>query len=301
MKINYVTIAGESLGSLRYQLLNPAKELEKLGHKCVFSVDPLDGYDVYVFHKHFRYAEQETIKLVKGKTVFAVCDYHFDTVHRDHYIAMCKSADMVIAATNKLAEYIKEETGKTAEVIYDPWGIEFKEQKPRFEQKEEYVCLWFGHKSNIEGLKANLENIRPHKLMIVTNIEKKGIIPYNITNLKAAFNTCDVVIIPQDINDPRRISKTHNRIVDSFRAGRFVIASPVDSYLDFKEWAYLGDLKKGLEWLQKQSPEEIEARISGAQEYIRKNFDPAIMAKQWEAKLTKLQGGECGKVSLSNN
>jgi hypothetical protein len=124
--------------------------------------------------------------------------------------------------------------------------------------------------------------------MVVTDGKNDKFIKYSIGNMKKTFELCDVVIIPQDTNNPRRISKTHNRIVDSFRAGKFVIASPVDSYLDFKEWAFIGNMKSGLDWLKHQSSEAIEERISKAQEFINRTFDPKITAKQWE---TTLQEG----------
>jgi len=301
MKINYVTVAGHTLGSYRYQLLNAAEQLMAMGHSCVFSCDPIPDCDVYIFHKHFRYEEQETIKQVTGKTVFAVCDYHFNTVHRQHYVNMINSADLVVAATKKLAGYIKDETGKDATIIYDTWGVEFEEQPPRFRPNGELVCMWFGHISNIEALQKNIKKLDGCKLMVVTDGKNPKFIPYSIRNMKGAFSQCDLVIIPQDETDPRRLSKTHNRVVDSFRQGKFVIASPVDAYMDFKDWAYIGDMKAGLDWLKEQRPEDIERVIGKAQDFIRKTFDPVVIAKQWEAALIKLNGGENGEVSLSND
>ena len=283
MKINYVTVAGSELGSFRYQLLTPAKELEKRGHEIIFSDEPIEKCDVYVFHKHFRpIKEQKMMKGSGGLSVFAVSDYHFNTVNRNHYLEMCKSADIVVSATRKLAEYIKQETGRESKVIYDPWGVEFDEQKPSFAPKDSLIALWFGHSSNLRGLQDNLLALDTCRIMIVTNAESPKVIPYSIENMKQAFRLCDFVVIPQNLSEPGKQTKTHNRIVDSFRAGKFVVASPVDSYLDFKDWAFIGDIKEGVQWLKKQPKEEIEKRILGAQEYIRKTFDPKMIGKQWE-------------------
>ena len=249
MKINYVTVSSSGLGSYRYQLFNAAQELMKMGHSCVFSTDPIPNCDAYVFHKHFRKEEQEIIKQVKGKKVFAVCDYHFSTEHRQHYVSMINSADLVVAATNKLAEHIKKETGKDATVIFDTWGTEFAEKKPKFRPNGDLVCLWFGHSSNIQGLKDNLDKLTDCKLLIVTNAPNPRFIPYSIENMKLAFDKADLVIIPQDVTDPRRDCKTHNRVVDSIRAGKFVVASPVDSYKFFNDGVFLGDMKLGLDML----------------------------------------------------
>ena len=292
MRINYVTIAGHELGSYRYQLFTPATELMKKGHEITFSPEPIEDCDVYVFHKHFRDREVKMIREVKGLKVYAISDFHFNTVNRKHYSGMCQEADLIVCATNRLSELVEKETGKKTEIIFDPWGIEFCEQKPNYSPHGELIALWFGHMSNIKGLQDNIESLRGCRLMIVSNADSKGIIPYSIDTMKIAFERCDFVVIPQDINEPGKQTKTHNRIVDSFRAGKFVIASPVDSYLDFKDWAYIGDIKEGVEWLKRQSITEIETRILKAQEYIRKTFSPEKIADQWETAFMKgLQNG----------
>jgi hypothetical protein len=254
---------------------------------------------VYVFHKHFRALDEERmIKEVNGLKVYQISDYHFNTSNGPHYINMCKAADIVVSATHKNAEYIEQATGKKPIVIYDTWGAEFDEQKPLFDPKGELVALWFGHKSNIKGLQDRIHDLDGCRIIVVTNSDKPNIVPYSIQNMKVAFSKCDFVVIPQNLDEPGKQVKTHNRIVDSFRAGKFVIASPVDSYLLFRDWAWLGDIKEGVEWLRNQSKEDIERMISEAQKFINKTFSPSIIADQWEQTFKE---GIRGKVSLSND
>ncbi len=299
MRINYVTITDNTMGSYRYQIETPAIELKRLGHEVIITSHPFPDMDVYLFHKHFRTEEQQMIRDIKFQdsnpiTVFIVSDSHFNSRHREHYMTMIKRADQVVASTDKLAEYIKEETGVTATVIFDPWGIEFEEQPPSYNPNGNINAMWFGHKSNIRGISDCMMKVKDLKYTIITNPEVRGIvlddgvcnaIPYSIKEMENGFKKCDIVIIPQNLNDPTKLAKTHNRMVDSFRAGKFVVASPVSSYLLFKEWAYIGDVEEGIKWLRNQSKEEINSRIGKAQEFIRKIFDPKIIAKQWEQAL----------------
>ena len=296
MRINYVTVADDTLASFRYQIATPVQELRKKRHIIIISAQPMDGADTYVFHKHLRLEEQnmaKELRMVKeAKVVFVISDSHFEDKYADHYINMCCIANRVVCATEALAKIVKTFTGVDAEVIFDPWGVEFEEKQPGFKPDGKLKLMWFGQPSNFKGLFDVLPHLIDNEMLIVTspkvgkikfdNGEELKTIPYSISNMKKTFEECDAVIIPQDLSDLTKIAKTHNRIVDSFRAGKFVVASPVDAYLDFKDYAYLGDVKEGIEWLKKQNTEEIEKRIAGAQEFIRKTFVPEIIAKQWE-------------------
>lgn len=296
MKLNYISISDNSMASYRYQITTPAKELAKMGHQVIVSSNPLDDIDVYIFHKHLRFEEQDMAKELKkkAKIVFVISDAHFDDNDpwRDHYINMCAIADKVVCATEALAKTIKAFTGINATVIFDPWGVEFEEKQPCYKPNGKLKLMWFGHPSNFNGLFSVLNYLLDNEILVVTSkeVEKiKGLngyelipIPYNISNMAKTFEKCDAVIIPQNLNDITKLAKTHNRVVDSFRAGKFVVCSPVDAYLDFKDYAYIGDVVQGVEWLKEQNPKEIEERITKAQEFIRKTFDPKILIKQWE-------------------
>lgn len=303
MKINYISTANEWTGSYRYQILTPAIGLKKLGHEVMISKEPVPDYDVYLFHKHFHpEAEQQMVRDIKKypnnpRTVFIISDSHFNDRHREHYMTMITSVDLVVAITHELARHIKEHTGVDAVVIFDPWGVEFEEHEPAYSPNGKLKALWFGHKSNLPGLMKELPKLKDIDIDIVCSPDITGgrvgdvefrTIPYTIPVMKEGFRKCDIVLIPQKIHKSvEKLAKTHNRIVDSFRAGKFVVASPVDSYLDFKEWAYIGDIREGIDWLKEQPKEDIVRRIGEAQKFIRTTFNPEGITKQWEQALEK--------------
>jgi len=296
MKINYVTIAQENFGSYRYHIKTPALELKKLGHNVSITQHPIENCDAYIFHKHLRYSEHEMMRELKRehpncKNYFIACDYHLDTKHREHYLKMINGCDVLVVCTEAMREILKEETGRDGVVIKDPWGIEFEEQKPFFRKKKRLNLLWFGSQTNLDALSEVIDGLGEHDVTVVAdkpsgwfNHNEKVVrfVNYSIEALRDEFNNCDVVIIPQQVDRKRRQVKTHNRLVDSIRAGKFTIASPVSAYKELGDYCYLGEIRDGLEWLATQPSESIESKIALGQEHIRKEFSPEKIGRDWE-------------------
>lgn len=291
MRINFVTIANDNVASYRYHAVIPARELERLGHKVTIGVEPDYDAEVMVFSKHWNYADHQYIKAARllGKTtVFHVCDDHFQTQFREHYIRMIDVADVVIASTEIMAERIKHECDREAEVIFDAYEYGLKE--PEYMKREKPHVLWFGHPSNLDTLKP-LMPIEGIDLRICTTegkipVELANILfmPWSKENLKVAFEWCDVVIIPTS-TELRKLVKSHNRMTEAIRNGKFVIANDHPSYRVY-ESMYLGDVKEGLYWLKSQTEGEIKDRIAKAQK-VTENFNPEKIGEQWEKALLR--------------
>jgi len=298
MKINHITIDRIGLASFRYHVATPAKELLKMGHEVFVSDFPKDGCEAYVFRKHLRVEEIDLIKLAKhrnpsSKTYFIVCDYHLDNRLRDHYLAMIYNADRLVVCTDAMRKVLLEETGKDSTVIKDPWGVEYEKVEPDFKNKKSYSLLWFGSRTNIYGIKSSLPYIGDNKLVMLTDqgyekdreIETPNISFRYATNmpvaLKEEMTKADIVVIPQDHTDKRRNVKSHNRLVDSIRMGKFVIASPIDAYLELKDYCFIGSIKDGLEWLKEQPEDRINDMIRSGQRYIETEFSPQKIGKKW--------------------
>ena len=64
------------------------------------------------------------------------------------------------------------------------------------------------------------------------------------------------------------LAKSSNRIIESLWAGRFVVAHPIPSYMEFNKWAWIGgDLAEGIAWMVDNAA-SIAGRVSAAQDYI---------------------------------
>ena len=298
MKINFITVSNNMTASYRYHNEIPARVLGRLGHYVTISPFPLTwDCDVVVFSKHFNHGDICYLEWCKSKgikTVFHVCDHHFNTSEEQHYRTMIEGADVVVSSTEELASVIKIETGRNATVIYDPY--EFDETEPEFNPEGPLKLLWFGHPTNLKALFDNWKAVEGHSVMIVSDPSVNGkiklggkpipIVPYSKENLQKAMSQCDAVIIPSELGERQR-TKSPNRLVESIRRGKFVIADPLPSYQDFDKWCLIGDIKEGLDFVLTQPRESITERISSAQRYIRENHSPEKIGKEWEAVIGK--------------
>jgi hypothetical protein len=291
MKINFVTVANDTVASYRYHNLIPANQLKELGHEVNISPMPGLDADVYCFSKHFNsgdYWYMRGVQSAARKTVFHCCDNHFGTEMADHYRRMLAGVDKVIASTEELASVIKIETGRDATVIHDPYEME--EAEPKFAPEGALKLLWFGHPTNIQPLLDLWPKLKGYKVMVMSDPSLKisqdtggtiPIVPWSPENIDTALNQCDAVIIPSAMGERQKV-KSPNRLVEAVRKGKYVLADPLPSYQAFDKWMWIGDIEKGLALLESQDKDVIEGRIRDTQAYIRENHSPELIGKQWE-------------------
>lgn len=249
--------------------------------------------EIYVFTKHFNYGDYWYMQgvMASGKLgVYHCCDYHFDTKHRNHYRRMIETADIVLASTPEMASLIKMETRRDATVIPDSY--EFPEKEPSYSPGAKLKVLWYGHFSNIDSLMDIRGDLKDYDLRLCTmpnavpkELEGMMVLPYSKQNLEHAFGWCDAVIIPSR-SDTHKLVKSHNRLTEAVRQGKFVIASALPSYREFDDWMYIGEVPEGLEWLSRKDPEDICNRIKKAQDHVKDNYNPEKVGKMWETALS---------------
>lgn len=301
MKINFVTIAPENLASYRYHIKTPAIQLHKLGHKVFISKNPIKDCDAYIFHKHLRIEEPEMMSQIKihnpkSKNIFICCDYHLDNQHSNHYRRMINLCDELVVCTSHMSKILFDECGKDSTIIEDPWEVSINDSPANFMKKEVFNLLWFGSTTNLNSIISRINDIGDHNLTLVTN-HKDGdylingkrvkIVDYSLATLAHQLEICDLVIIPQEINTKSKMVKSHNRLVDSIRAGKFVIASPIPSYIELRDYAYIGELKNGLDWISKINPNQIINKINEGKNYVNKRFSPDLIGMKWDRLICK--------------
>lgn len=97
----------------------------------------------------------------------------------------------------------------------------------------------------------------------------------------AAIARSDFVLLPQAHATPWGRVKSHNRLVETIRAGRLALASPIPSYLELAEYAWVGEpLAEGLRWALAH-PEEAAARVARGQAHVATRFSPAAVGARW--------------------
>ena len=309
-----------TMASVRYRVLYVAEYLASLGHRIdivqagISAEDPqLESplqADVVVISKGlFEGSVQiaERAKSLGAKVVMDICDDHFDTVFRDTYRLLCKIADGITASTTMMAEVISRRAGRTAQVIGDPFEAPLGEA--RFQPEPGRVrLLWFGHPSNFDTLSAMMPSVvklsreMAVDLRVVSeeaaNIRKAldrancdfgpslkiQFTPWSAEATWQALADCDAVLIPSLSAEVKQV-KSPNRLVESIRCGRFVAAYPLPSYEPLANYAWLGeDVVDGVRWALSH-PKAAEMQVRQGQQFIAATFNPAYLAKQWEAEV----------------
>ena len=103
--------------------------------------------------------------------------------------------------------------------------------------------------------------------------------------LEAAISAADLVLLPGNPGDPARTGASANRLIDAIWAGRYVVASGIPSYWEFRHAASIGDdLIANLSWVLSH-PGVIARRIEAGQNIIRSRYTPEAIGLAWRAVL----------------
>lgn len=312
-------VTDSTVASVRYRALMPAAGLRALGHEAVVigldrnlpdrARQAIADADVVVFRRNYDEPEcvegllEETAAAGK-KTVFDLSDDRLHGRVGPHLRRMVELAGAVVTTADSLRHKIRVEFGKDAFVIGDPF--EGPRGLPRWQPGPRLKALWFGHPVNLPSLEqcfpALLQACRkqPMDLRIVTergegierqckdfNSKHRSLLSLRFAEWSNAetwrsLADADFVIIPYIAGHPRSLAKSPNRIIESLWAGRFVVAQPIPSYLEFSDWAWIGeDIAGGIGWMI-DNPEAIEPRIAAAQQHIAAIYSTECITAGWE-------------------
>lgn len=248
MQVTFASF-GNQLASSRLRASIPQAEVGKLGMSR--------GMDVVVYGKHWIPSRELS---PFRKRVFDVCNDHFNGPHDSYYREHIANAHLVTCNSHEMARIIERETGTEATVIPDPYE---SEERPAGMGNG---LLWFGHESNL----IDLEPYRDLKPEILTGAD------WSREKQLAALDKCAAVLIPTG----KSMAKSANRLIESVRNGRFVIAGHLPAHEEFKQWMWIGDIRDGIEWL-KEYPKRAIRDVSECQRYIRDKYSPEAIGRLW--------------------
>jgi SAM-dependent methyltransferase len=206
-----------------------------------------------------------------------------------------------------LAERLRPIARHGVRVIEDPW--ESPRSNPAAVRGGDPLrLLWFGNLGDTnagvveDGLRQALRGLRGRsaRVEIIAGPERRGLVAVIAERLDREFPTasarfvewspdavwsalasCDLVLLPQDHHGAWGSVKSHNRLVEAIRAGRLALASPIPSYAELADYAWVGeDLAEGLGWAL-DHPREAEQRVAAGQAYIATRFAPEVVGRKW--------------------
>lgn len=106
-----------------------------------------------------------------------------------------------------------------------------------------------------------------------------------------ALERCDFVLLPHEQDDPWVRGKSHNRLVAAIAAGRMALASPIPSYVELKDYAWVDeDLAGGIAWTLANRTAAGE-RVARGQAYVERHHSPAAVAEKWAQALGRTFAG----------
>lgn len=261
-----------AVASTRYRALLPAAYLRSHGVELCG-----DDGDLLIAGKH----DWDTSIVERYKAfIFDVCDDWFDDkALGPHYRRMCERATLVTCNSDVMRFRIHQATGRAATVIPDPF--EHEEWAPSWGDG----LLWFGNPLNLpdffravkklHGMEVPVGCISRHEDYMSEEL-KQLIIPWSPTAVDKGFKSAAVVIIPTG----KHPAKSANRLLESVRAGKFVVAEPLPAYEEFAELMWVGDIREGVEWALRNKRECLR-RVRRAQKVIAKRYAPDVVGAKW--------------------
>ena len=218
-------------------------------------------------------------------------------------------ADAVVVNSARMAEQIAPHFAKPVVVIAD--AVLEPRAAPAFSPAKRLKLLWFGHPSNLRFLEPWISELiasapRPCRLVIVTqdgygvreaarNIQARyapafeaRFVVWSLESTRRELAACDLAILPGAPSDSVKGGVSANRIAEILNAGRFPVASPLQSYLEFEDAAWLGNhVIEGIRWAQAH-PEEVLSRIRRGQALVAEKYTMHRLGGQWCELLRKL-------------
>lgn len=215
---------------------------------------------------------------------------------------------MLTVSTNALAERLRPIAKCGVYVVEDPYESAVA-GTPRFAPGPTLRLLWFG----VFGapLRPFVENQliavargvgdRAVEMVFLTNASRAALVgemaqaiarvnpkfslrfePWSLARTAQAMEACDIATLPQDTESPWGRVKSHNRLVETIRAGRFAVASPIPAYQELRSYAWIeSDLAAGIVWAL-DHPAEVIKRIAAGQEHVSQRFSPHRIGRRWE-------------------
>jgi glycosyltransferase involved in cell wall biosynthesis len=261
--------------------------------------------DTYVIGKAFFDLSSviQHLKKLRKRIIIDVCDNVFEPPEdrlKEIYESILPLADRIVVSSEELAKVLRNRIDKNITVIPD--HLEGPKISPFFNPITDKIkLLWFGYPGNLDLLNnffPNLSKLSNEKYIswsIVTHWNdylfdifkdgRNGIqvkhVGWSLETMGQELFNCDMVIIPSSFT-PARITKTANKVITSLYAGRYVVAYPIPSYLEFSSFISLGeDLVEGIKF-SLNNPEIVRQRITNGQVFVEKYYSPEIISRLWE-------------------
>jgi hypothetical protein len=272
--------------------------------KILENWDEVDSNTVVIFLKRSSTASILKAKALGASTVYDLCDNKFD--EKDEYTPNCLAADLVSVNSVQMGVSTKENTGRDSIVMPDPY--ERPKLTPTFNPGKEIKLLWYGSQSSFKFLpilelwqrleqeigdyRYTMISTKTDRLLSKMQLRQtKGQVQgVNFSKLNMENWTwerqgellaeCDIVMMPVAVDNYRTDTKSANRLIDGLISGKFVITTPLASYVEFAPYTWQDDYIAGIKWAL-ANREEVVKRIEEGQKHTEANYSAAVLSKNF--------------------
>lgn len=297
----------------------------------IFDEARLAAYQAVVFQKAYTEEDVSLalqLKKRNSKIVFDLCDNHFYRLRErsEHpsklqcLETMMELADVVTVSTEALSELSpRKKTVVIDDAVddfsNDAWLSRFIR---RFGLPHHFLSgrarlVWFGNAGSekpafglidlaaiIPALNA-LNKTMGISLTVISNSKplfkkhtREAEFParfyqWNRETFRAVFQEHDACLLPITPN-PFTVCKSNNRVLLSLLLGVPAVADRIPSYEEFSRWVPFSDWQNNLRHLLEHRKEN-QQRITEAASYIRENYGPTRVVRQWSQVFDRLCGG----------
>jgi hypothetical protein len=293
-----------------------ATEIKALGYDAVAVrtlPDTIEPGSTVIFLKYTQPEEIHQARAQGAFTIYDLCDNKFD--ERPEFLPCCQAADVVTVNSVQMGISVKNNTGRDSTVIPDP--AERPQLPARFQPSGPIKLLWYGSSASLKFvpwvlLWQQLEaGIGDYEFTIISaksdRIKNKMIsrqnsgvfrgVDFNKINFVEwdwetqgrLISETDIILIPVVTENYRTDTKSANRLIDGLISGRFVVTTPLASYVEFDDYTWQKDYIEGIKWAR-ANPDQVLDRVQRGQQYVKDNYVPAVIAQKWLHVIQDLSG-----------
>jgi len=244
----------------------------------------------------------DQIRKIKGsaKIFLDYTDHHlgFDSSMSHFYESAIEEVDGCIVPSQSMAALLSSSWNGPISIIEDP--VEIDAFPPKELAGHPATLLWFGHSSNIEFLINFLSagfNAGDHIRLIVlsneaglnhfanSNLASPAKIEFNLALwslecMMEAAKIADLCIIPSDLDDPKKMGASSNRLITALTLGLPTAADNLPSYREFA--SYYSDLRSSSFREMLSDPSKFGHRVCEAQAEIKSRFSVQKVQQDWK-------------------
>lgn len=241
---------------------------------------------------------------------------------REFYRDLLQLSDYIVYPTQALLRMTASDVSKQAQciVIEDPWQLNnWHEPRPLPVEPGGLIKLiWFGSNLNINYLISNLPSILSVKpkyqrleltiLSAQIAIDQCQSFFYQNKNLFAGWairlvlwdaanqpnqledelTRAHICLIPSDPDDQAKAGVSPNRLVDAIKGGCVSIASPMESYREFRDLSLQGSNFRDLLLKALRDYKKVTLNLKQRRELALKKHSPKHNEKAWRNLLLKI-------------